>query len=90
MTKKTVDLDPAELKNLSKVDHPTMVIVRDASGESLNACIGFVRAGDSTSYLDELAAGDLRSNRTETHHVTLPDSFDAEDLGLYWDQVYAG
>ena len=79
-----------DVKELSKVKHPTMVIVRDASGESLNACIGFVRAGDSTNYFEELAEGDLRSSRTETHLLALPDSFNADDFGLYWDQVYSG
>lgn len=79
-----------DLKELSKVKHPTMVVVRDASGESLNACIGFVRSGDSTNYFEEQASGDLRASRTETHLLTLPDSFDVDDFGLYWDQVYSG
>lgn len=79
-----------DVKELSKVKHPTMVIVRDASGDSLNACIGFVRSGDSTNYFEELAEGDLRSSRTETYLLTLPDSFNADDYGLYWDQVYSG
>lgn len=83
-------LDKDEIKKLSTVKHPTMLVVRDASGESLNACIAFVRAGDSTNFAEELAQGDLRSARTETHLIAMPDSFDAEDYGLYWDQIYSG
>ena len=83
-------LSEIEIKKLSTVKHPTMIVVRDASGDSLNAVILFVRAGDSTTYAEELAAGDLRSARTETHLIDMPDSFDVDDYGLYWDQPYSG
>ncbi len=79
-----------ELKPITIVKHPTMVVVRDASEQSLNAVIVFIRSGDSTIPAETTAERDLQSPRTETSLVPLADDFNAEDVGLYWDIPYSG
>ncbi len=79
-----------ELAKFSKVKHPTLVITKDVSGQSLTAVLQFLRIGDAVSDAEDVAAGELRSDRQETFQFSLPDSFDVDDYGLYWNQVYIG
>lgn len=91
MAKKITLPSQGEIRELSTVKHPTMVVMHDADGTSLNAVIVFVRQGESTLEAEQLGAGELVPNvRMETHLIPMPDDFNAEDYGLYWDIAYIG
>lgn len=71
-------------------EHPTLLVAKDATGESLDAVLVFVKKGNSITEAQALIEGDLRSDRPEVLSYALPDTFDAEALGLYWDEVTYG
>jgi hypothetical protein len=81
----------ADMRRVSTVDKPTMVAVVDATGETLEGAIVFIRAGGNIHDAVSLAAsnGGIH-NAHEPFSMAMPEGWDAEDVGLYWDFVYMG
>jgi len=79
----------AEIRERSRVKVNSMVIVADATENSLDCAVVFIKAGDSTfDAVSEAASyGNVR-NAHERLVAPLPPNFDED--AVYWMHVYQG
>ena len=77
-----------EVRKVSIVKVPTIVVVTDATEESLEGAVVFIKAGTSSHDAVSRAAENGIRNAHERACIPLPPDFDATDNGLYWDQPY--
>jgi len=79
----------SDLRKITKVKHPCMIVVADATEKTLETAIVFIKAGtpahDAVSVAASIAG--IR-NAHERSCIELPDDFDARDHGICWDQPY--
>ena len=80
-----------DMRRVSTVNTPTMVAVTDATGDTMEAAIVFIRAGGNIHDAVQIAAkeGSIKYAH-ESFRMAMPDDWDAKDYGLYWDFVYMG